>query len=169
MTEYFEYRKLFIEEKKEQNKSIDETPVFISNKGERISKGAIDDFFKRYSNDMITPHMLRHWCGSHLYEDTKNIKLVQRVLRHKNIAVTAENYVHVSDDEVDSAVKMLRTDRQNVGQCNQLNLEDKILTMFKAKIMPNLLCMLINSEECSEGNFDDKIMNVIQQQFTGLM
>ena len=91
------------------------------------------------------------------------------MLRHKNIAVTAENYVHVSDDEVDSAVKMLRTDRQNVGQCNQLNLEDKILTMFKAKIMPNLLCMLINSEECSEGNFDDKIMNVIQQQFTGLM
>ena len=121
LTEYFEYRKLFIEEKKEQNKSIDETPVFISNKGERISKGAIDDFFKRYSNDMITPHMLRHWCGSHLYEDTKNIKLVQRVLRHKNIAVTAENYVHVSDDEVDSAVKMLRTDRQNVGQCNQSN------------------------------------------------
>ena len=45
LTEYFEYRKLFIEEKKEQNKSIDETPVFISNKGERISKGAIDDFF----------------------------------------------------------------------------------------------------------------------------
>ena len=169
LTEYFEYRKLFIEEKKEQNKSIDETPVFISNKGERISKGAIDDFFKRYSNDMITPHMLRHWCGSHLYEDTKNIKLVQRVLRHKNIAVTAENYVHVSDDEVDSAVKMLRTDRQNVGQSNQLNLEDKILTIFRAKIMPNLLSMLINSEECSEENFDDKIMNVIQQQFTGLM
>lgn len=43
------------------------------------------------------------------------------MLRHKNIAVTAENYVHVSDDEVDSAVKMLRTDRQNVGQCNQSN------------------------------------------------
>ena len=77
------------------------------------------DVYKR--QDMITPHMLRHWCGSHLYEDTKNIKLVQRVLRHKNIAVTAENYVHVSDDEVDSAVKMLRTDRQNVGQCNQSN------------------------------------------------
>ena len=64
---------------------------------------------------------------------------------------------------------MLRTDRQNVGQCNQLNLEDKIIAIFKAKIMPNLLSMLINSEGNTKENFDDKIMNVIQQQFTGLM
>ena len=62
-----------------------------------------------------------------------------------------------------------RSDRQNVGQCNQLNLEDKILAIFKAKIMPNLLSMLINSEGNTKENFDDKIMNVIQQQFTGLM
>lgn len=169
LTKYFRKRKLFIEEKRKQNKNVDETSVFISNAGKRISKSAIDDFFKRYSNKTITPHMLRHWCGSWLYEDTKNIELVRKVLRHKNVATTVAHYVHVADNDVDSAVKMLRTDRQNFGQCNQLNLEDKILAIFKTKIMPNLLSMLINSEECSEGNFDDKIMNVIQQQFTGLM
>lgn len=29
--------------------------------------------------------------------------------------------------------------------------------------------IITSIKECSEGNFDDKIMNVIQQQFTGLM
>lgn len=123
LTEYFEYRREFINEKKSQNKTVDEVSVFISNRGKRMSKGAIDDFFERYSEDTITPHMLRHWCGSTLYENTKNIKLVQKVLRHKNVATTAEIYVHVSDNDVDDAVNILRIG-EDINRYSQVDIED---------------------------------------------
>ena len=39
-------------------------------------------------------YVLRHTRGTLLYEDTKDILLVSRFLRHKNISITSRFYVH---------------------------------------------------------------------------
>lgn len=102
LEEYLEYRKAFIEEKRSNDAAL-----FLSNRGTRMSKTAIRNFFERYSNKEIYPHMLRHLCGTRLYNATNNIMIVQKQLRHKDIATAAKYYVHVSDDDIYDAVSGL--------------------------------------------------------------
>lgn len=107
MREYLEHREIFIEEKSESGKSVDDVPVFLSNSCHRMSKTAIRNFFERYSDNEIYPHMLRHLCGTRLYKATKDIKLVQRQLRHKDVKTASKYYIHTSDDELQNAVSQL--------------------------------------------------------------
>jgi integrase/recombinase XerD len=44
----------------------------------------------------VTPHMLRHTCATLLLEDGVDIRFLQRLLGHENIATTAI-YAHVGD------------------------------------------------------------------------
>lgn len=103
MEEYLIAREQFINEKS----ATDEPAVFLSNQGNRLSKNPITTFFRNYSDGQINPHMLRHWVGTKLYEDTHDIVLVQKYLRHKNLETTAAYYVHTSEDDVASAVERL--------------------------------------------------------------
>lgn len=42
----------------------------------------------------LTPHELRHTCGTLLYEDTKDIYHVSKFLGHSDIGITTKTYVH---------------------------------------------------------------------------
>lgn len=42
----------------------------------------------------LSPHELRHTCGTLLYARTKNIYAVSKFLGHANINITAKIYVH---------------------------------------------------------------------------
>ena len=80
------------------------TPTFVSdsnfNRGVRISREGI----RLNVNHILTIsglkekgfscHMLRHSCGTNLYEMTKDLRLVQETLRHQNPKVTAR-YAHI--------------------------------------------------------------------------
>ncbi len=44
----------------------------------------------------ITFHTLRHWHGTKLYHETRNIFFVQRRLGHKSITNTMK-YIHLAD------------------------------------------------------------------------
>lgn len=99
LEEYLKIRESFIEERKIKNNAL-----FLSNNNQRISKGAITGFFNSYSDGEIYPHMLRHWVGSDLYEKTKDIVLVQRQLRHKNLETAARYYVHMDESTIANAV-----------------------------------------------------------------
>ena len=63
----------------------------------------MDNFFIRYSCS-ITPHQLRHWHGTKLYEATKDIVKVQRQLRHSSLETAAKYYVHIDENDIADAV-----------------------------------------------------------------
>lgn len=51
----------------------------------------------------VTPHMLRHTCATLLLEDGVDIRYLQRLLGHENIATTAI-YAHVGDSALKKAL-----------------------------------------------------------------
>lgn len=51
----------------------------------------------------VTPHMLRHTCATLLLEDGVDLRFLQRLLGHENIATTAI-YAHVSDVSLRTAL-----------------------------------------------------------------
>lgn len=91
----------------DKNGIVDEPALFLSNQKNRLSKNPITRFFNEYSDGQINPHMLRHWVGTKLYENTKDIVRVQRQLRHKNLETTAAYYVHTNKEDMASAVESL--------------------------------------------------------------
>lgn len=103
LEEYLDAREEFVNEKEITN----EPALFLSNQNSRLSKTPIATFFRKYSNGEINPHMLRHWVGTKLYEDTRDIVLVQKYLRHKNLETTAAYYVHTSEEDTVSAIERL--------------------------------------------------------------
>jgi len=55
----------------------------------------------------IHPHMLRHTFASDLLRNTKNLRVVQKALGHAHIATT-QIYTHITDPELEEAMKGLR-------------------------------------------------------------
>lgn len=56
----------------------------------------------------VTPHTLRHTFATHLLRETGNLKLVQQALRHSDVSTTARVYSHLTDRDVEDAVRALR-------------------------------------------------------------
>ncbi|MCK4417527.1 MAG: tyrosine-type recombinase/integrase [Candidatus Latescibacteria bacterium] len=50
---------------------------------------------------------MRHSFGSHLYQETSKIRLVQKVLGHSDLSTTMI-YTHIHDPEVEEALKSFR-------------------------------------------------------------
>lgn len=82
------------------------TPVFTSTSnnqtGKRLSRQGIRSFIdlalikvnlKAVGNSC---HLLRHTCGTLLYQETKDLQVVKEVLRHRSIEMTSK-YSHVMD------------------------------------------------------------------------
>lgn len=85
------------------------TPLFTvtayHNRDGRLSRcgvrDIIDFWFKKAgiktsSQDKLSCHLLRHSCGTNLYLRTKDLRVVQEVLRHKKIDTTTK-YAHIQD------------------------------------------------------------------------
>ena len=72
---------------------LDETAVFISSRGNRISTRNVQArlaFFgkKQGLNTGLHPHRLRHSFASHLLESSGDIRSVQELLGHENLTTT---------------------------------------------------------------------------------
>lgn len=103
LEDYIENERVFIIPKSEN-----ETALFLSRLGQRMSVDAIEKLVKKYAkiavpNKKITPHKLRSTYGTALYRETGDIRLVADVLGHENINTTIDYYAAIEDEHKRSA------------------------------------------------------------------
>ncbi len=75
------------------------SPVFISQRGSRISTRSVQERFRRAGvlrliQQPVHPHMLRHSFASHMLESSGDLRAVQELLGHANISTT-QIYTHL--------------------------------------------------------------------------
>lgn len=83
--------------------------LVISKNGKNISPKSFSakrfkTFFKDTGFRELTPHELRHTCGTILYERTHDIFAVSKFLGHSSIAITTKLYVHESPENLRNAL-----------------------------------------------------------------
>lgn len=94
------------------NGKPDSSPLFISQRGNRLSKKQIQSRFKAYlrkakiDSRKYHIHSLRHSFASHLYGRTKDLLLVSQLLGHASISTT-QRYAHLNEEIKRQAVNNL--------------------------------------------------------------
>ena len=97
-----------------QLKDWGQTPYVFTTRTLNLLDGkAVRNMIKTYKNKAsidknITTHSLRHTFATDLLRDSKNIRIVQKALGHSDISTT-QIYTHIVDDELEDAMKTLRT------------------------------------------------------------
>lgn len=64
--------------------------------------GAVSRCLPAWSDGRLTPHVLRHYCASSLYQRGMDLKAVQELLGHEWLSTTTR-YVHVRSDNIERA------------------------------------------------------------------
>ena len=78
--------------------------LFLNSRGKKINRQRIFKLVKELGNKAkikknISPHVIRHSFATHLIENNANLRAVQIMLGHKNIATT-EIYTHINADKL---------------------------------------------------------------------
>ena len=93
---------------KAMSKSHKNTDFIVTGRADTVtpanfSKYRFRTFFKEFQKNYpeiqaLTPHELRHTCGTLLYANSKDIYAVSKYLGHSNIDITVKIYVHDNSD-----------------------------------------------------------------------
>ncbi len=88
--------------------------LFITLQGRQVSDRYLRAMVARVAakagiEKRVHPHLLRHTFATDLYRETKNIRLVQKVLGHEDLSTTMI-YTHIVDDELEDALRNFRAE-----------------------------------------------------------
>jgi len=98
--------------KKQRGESLAaDAPMFVSRNGNRLSDRQLRDLFHKWQiragfERRFGFHALRHSALTNVYRDTRDLRLTQKVARHKSITSTM-CYAGPSDEDVLQAVRSL--------------------------------------------------------------
>jgi site-specific recombinase XerD len=103
----------YIEERTSAASFSQDSPMFLSLQGNRMSVRALQELVKKYARlavplKNISPHKLRSTYGTMLYEETGDIYLVADVLGHKDVNTTRKHYAAIDEERRRSASGTVR-------------------------------------------------------------
>ena len=99
-----EYIKKYINEVRSKNPGKATKYLFLNRYGKPLSRQFFFKQIKKYAqlaqiNTEISPHTLRHCFATHLLEQKIQLKVVQEMLGHENLATT-QIYTHISTKRI---------------------------------------------------------------------
>ncbi len=102
-----EYIRKYLDEVRYKNPGKDSKYLFLNRYGKPISRQYFFKQIKKYALEAgidkeISPHTLRHCFATHLLENGAQLRAVQEMLGHTNIATT-QIYTHISTRRILSA------------------------------------------------------------------
>lgn len=85
-------------------------PLFLSRKGKALSRAWIWSRIRFYAKQAgihknVSPHSLRHSFASHLLENGADLRLIQELLGHEDIATT-DRYTHIAGPKLQQAFNL---------------------------------------------------------------
>ena len=98
----------YVEEvRNKMKKKAKDKNLFLSKYGKKLSRQYFFKMVKKYAEQAgitssISPHTLRHSFATHMLENNADLRVVQELLGHTNIATT-EIYTHISTKRIVSA------------------------------------------------------------------
>lgn len=102
-----EYIVKYLNEVRDKNKGKNSKYLFLSKEGKPISRIFFFKQIRKYATNAgieeeISPHTLRHCFATHMLENGAQLRAVQEMLGHSNIATT-QIYTHISTKRIISA------------------------------------------------------------------